>query len=78
MATAIPPNAAEVAISRPERQKFRRSGGECLSCEGSASEGETSSKRNLRSGIKDLERKDVRKESAEKLIFEKCVYVGEG
>ena len=27
MATAIPPNAAEVAIKRPERQKFRRSGG---------------------------------------------------
>ena len=77
MATAIPPNAAEVAIKRPERQKFPRSGGEGFSSEVFASVAETSSKRNLRSGMDDLE-KSVGKESSEKLIFQKCVYVGEG
>jgi hypothetical protein len=77
MATAIPPNAAEVAIKRPERQKFCRSGGVGLSSGVSAWVVETRSKRNLRSGMDDLE-KNVGKESSEKLIFQKCVYVGEG
>jgi hypothetical protein len=77
MATAIPPNAAEVAIKRPERQKFRRSGGVGLSSEVFGSVVETSSRRNLRSGMDDLE-KNVGKESSEKLIFQKCVYLGEG
>jgi hypothetical protein len=38
---------------------------------------ETRSKRNLRSGMDDLE-KNVGKDSSEKLIFQKCVYVWEG
>ncbi len=77
MATAIPPNAAEVAIKRPERQKFRRSGGKGFSSEVSSWGVETRSKRNLRSGMDDLEKK-LGKESSEKLIFQNRVYVGEG
>ena len=78
MATAIPPQAAEVASNRPERQKLRRAGSGRLSSGASSLEGETTSKRNLRSGMDEPYKKNAGKESAEKLIFEKCVYVWEG
>jgi hypothetical protein len=57
MATAIPPKAAEVAIKRPERQRFRRSGWEGLSSGASAWVAGTRSKRNLRSGMGQLSKK---------------------
>jgi hypothetical protein len=61
MATAIPPKAAEVASNKPERQKFRCSGSAWLSSGASALGGETTSKRNLRSGMDDLGKEKCRK-----------------
>jgi hypothetical protein len=61
IATAIPPNTAEVAIKRPERQTFRRSGTEKPSSGASGKDVETRSKRNLRSGMDDPDKKKCKK-----------------
>jgi len=78
MATAIPPKAAEVASKSPERQKFCRSGAEWLSCGDSSWEGETNSKRNLRSGMDDLARKMWEKSARRNLFFETASMWGKG
>ena len=78
MATAIPPQAAEVASNRPERQKLRRSGSERLSSGVSGLEGETTSKRNLRSGMDDLEKKMWEKSPLRNLFLRTASMLGKG
>jgi hypothetical protein len=78
IATAIPPKAAEVAINRPERQKLRCSGTEGSSSGPSKSEGETTSKRNLRSGMDDLEKKMWEKSPLRNLFLRTASMLGKG
>ena len=76
MATAIPPKAAEVAIKRPERQGFRRSGWEGLSSGACARVVGTRSKRNLRSGMGQLSKKCRKKVLRETYFSEPRLFGG--